>query len=76
MGERKGESMSGFLHEGCFEPTKTVKFPLVRDEIKKAHKSLSDAVWEDDQTLIERMTRRISYLEKLLSHGEEYDIPF
>lgn len=64
------------ISEGHTDYKKEVSFPLVRDEIKKANKFLSDSIWEDDIFHIDIYRNKVKMLEALLNLGEEYVIPF
>ncbi len=64
------------ISEGHIDYKKKVNFPLVRDELKKTNKALSDSIWEDDFSHIDIYRNKVKILEALLDHGEEYVIPF
>ena len=64
------------ISEGHIDYKKKVNFPLVREELKKANKALSDSIWEDDISNIDTYRNKVKMLEALLDLGEEYVIPF
>ena len=75
MVQGKGKTMFG-ISEGHIDYKKKVSFPLVRDELKKTNKALSDSIWEDDISHIDIYRNKVKMLEALLDLGEEYVIPF
>jgi len=51
-------------------------YPRIDDLIKEAQKLMYDAIWEEDQKQIDRLTAEINSLNQLIKYGETYIIPF
>ena len=51
-------------------------YPRIDDLIKEIHKILYDAIWDEDQEKINRLTTEINSLNQLIKYGETYIIPF
>lgn len=51
-------------------------FPLISDKIRELEGQLSDASWEDDKELFNKIKLEINRLKYYIQLGERYIIPF
>lgn len=55
-----------------FEPP----FPLLEDIIKQTERQIDQALWDNNQLLVDKLRKTIDSIKLRISFGEQYHIPF
>ena len=51
-------------------------FPLLEDVLKQTQKQLDEAIWNNDQNLVDILHKTIDSIKLKISFGEQYQLPF